>query len=164
MNNLSKKTNTLYFQVCEKLANGEHETEQKAVQAVVQKFNSATVFIKVVSFVNDAIITFHSSRSSLSSSLSSSLAPGKHNHPDLKTSFEQPWCDKGGRKGLMILCISGKLVATAMDFLNYMVEAWVGGWVAIFQVIVPNQAPPPIISSQSYFSDAMREGFTKKIK
>ena len=64
----------------------------------------------------------------------------------------------------MILCISGKLVATAMDFLNYMVEAWVGGWVATFQVIVPNQAPPPIISSQSYFSDAMREGFKKKIK
>ena len=29
------------------MANGKHELEQKAVQAVVQKFNSATVFVKV---------------------------------------------------------------------------------------------------------------------
>ena len=33
-----------------------------------------------------------------------------------------PWCDKGGRKGLMILCISGKLLALGADFLNFMVE------------------------------------------
>ena len=33
-----------------------------------------------------------------------------------------PWCDKGGRKGLMILCISGKLLALSADFLNFMIE------------------------------------------
>ena len=33
-----------------------------------------------------------------------------------------PWCDKGGRKGLMVLCISGKLLALSADFLNFMVE------------------------------------------
>ena len=37
-----------------------------------------------------------------------------------------PWCDKGGRKGLMILCISGKLLALGADFLNFMVEELVG--------------------------------------
>ena len=33
-----------------------------------------------------------------------------------------PWCDKGGRKGLMILCIVGKLLALGADFLNFMIE------------------------------------------
>ena len=37
-----------------------------------------------------------------------------------------PWCDKGGRKGLMVLCISGKLLALSADFLNFMVEELVG--------------------------------------
>ena len=37
-----------------------------------------------------------------------------------------PWCDKGGRKGLMILCISGKLLALCADFLNFMLEELVG--------------------------------------
>ena len=37
-----------------------------------------------------------------------------------------PWCDKGGRKGLMILCISGKLLALCADFLNFMIEELVG--------------------------------------
>ena len=37
-----------------------------------------------------------------------------------------PWCDKGGRKGLMILCIGGKLLALCADFLNFMIEELVG--------------------------------------
>ena len=35
-------------------------------------------------------------------------------------------CDKGGRKRILVLCISGRILATLAVFLSYMLEDLVG--------------------------------------
>jgi len=51
--------------------------------------------------------------------------------------FLGSWCDKGGRKGILILCMIGRLLAISIIFLNYMMEDLVIEWMwfdAIYEI------------------------------
>ena len=91
--------------MCRNLADGNHSSEQKEVQATVQKFNAAELILKttplifVIIFLGSWFVCVTMSR----------------NHPCSR-------CDKGGRKRILILCITGRILATLAVFLSYMLE------------------------------------------
>ena len=120
-------------QVCENLADGTHDEAQKEVQSTVNPYIS---YFTVIFFFSPCylllllIIVFRYNTLTVqqytftlfqSSLLSSSLVPGNwslydchHNHYHDKYKFPGNFfmaiirCDKGGRKGILILCMVGR--------------------------------------------------------